>query len=153
MPSWRTAPASASPAIVLGACHCGRHNVTGKNLTAIFGNLLCDVRDLGEWGEAEGHIDMGKVRLTVEARKEEARRLIDAGMRRRKVAKALSISKSTIQRDVRGRVPKADESVPKGDAADEDGEPLAPDPRVIKALLWRAFVNHRIHPLAQLSDV
>ena len=93
-----------------------------KNLTAIFGNLLCDVKDLGDWGIAGGHIDAAKLRLTVDARRIEAKKLIDAGVSQRKAAKALGVSHSQIRRDTgRDTGTKGAKSGTKGPTLDAAG--------------------------------
>jgi hypothetical protein len=68
--------------------------------TKIIGNLLTDARDLVDWGIESGHTTPDKLRLTVEARREQATKLVESGMSQRQAAKALGVSKSALNRDV-----------------------------------------------------
>lgn len=70
------------------------------DLTKIAGRLIGDVRDLVDWGVGGGHIDEQQLRLTIEARREKAKELVDAGMSQRQAAKVLGIPKSTLHDDV-----------------------------------------------------
>ena len=68
--------------------------------TKIAGKLLGGVRDLVKWGIEEGHTTEEKLRLTVEARRETASKLIEGGMSQRQAAKALGVSHQTLGRDL-----------------------------------------------------
>jgi N6-adenosine-specific RNA methylase IME4 len=68
--------------------------------TKIAGKLLTDVRDLVDWGIEGGHTTAEQLRLTVEARRETAAKLIEAGMSQRQTAKALGVGLGTVQRDL-----------------------------------------------------
>jgi hypothetical protein len=46
----------------------------------IAGRLIGDVRDLVDWGVESGQIDEQQLRLTIEARREKAKELVDAGL-------------------------------------------------------------------------
>lgn len=70
------------------------------DLTKIAGRLIGDVRDLVDWGVEGGHIDEQQLRLTIQARRQKAKELTDAGMSQRQAAKALGVSHQTIMRDV-----------------------------------------------------
>jgi N6-adenosine-specific RNA methylase IME4 len=72
----------------------------GDLFTKIAGKILGDVRDLVEWGIDTGHTTADKLRLTITARREEAKRLTDTGMSQRKAAKALGVDPSTIRADL-----------------------------------------------------
>jgi N6-adenosine-specific RNA methylase IME4 len=71
-----------------------------KEFSKIAGGLLSNVRDLVDWGVEGGHTTHEQLRLTIEARRDKAKELTDAGLSRRDAAKALGVSKDTIQRDV-----------------------------------------------------
>jgi N6-adenosine-specific RNA methylase IME4 len=73
--------------------------------TKIAGRLLTGVRDLVDWGVAEGHTTEQKLRFTVAARRETAAKLIKAGMSQRQAAKVLGVKHTTIQRDLAHNVP------------------------------------------------
>jgi N6-adenosine-specific RNA methylase IME4 len=68
--------------------------------TKIAGKLLGDMRDLVDWGIEGGHTTHEKLRLTVTARREEAKKLVDAGMSQRQAAKALGVSHTQVQKDL-----------------------------------------------------
>lgn len=96
--------------------------------TKIAGHLLLDVRDLVDWGIDKGHTTADKLRLTITARREEAKRLVDSGMSQRQAAKALGVSREQVRRDVTPKVSKGDtKRVTKAEAlrepdADEAGQ-------------------------------
>jgi hypothetical protein len=73
--------------------------------------LLAATRDVCEWGEEKGLLDMEKVRLTVSARKEKAKELVDAGMSQRQAAKVLGVDHKTIQNDLANKSPQAGDKV------------------------------------------
>jgi predicted transcriptional regulator len=115
-----------------------------KNLTTIFGNLLCDVKELGDWGIAEGHLDITKLRLTVAARKEEAKRLVDGGMSKREAAKQLGVSHAQINKDLAGnKVSKNGNKVstePEAVLADSDDEGVLPDQSTVRQRYQRSLI-------------
>lgn len=74
--------------------------MTDDTFTKIAGKLLTNVRDLVDWGIDEGHTTAEKLRLTVEARRETAAKLIEGGLSQREAAKVLGVSQSTIRDDV-----------------------------------------------------
>jgi N6-adenosine-specific RNA methylase IME4 len=74
--------------------------MSDETFTKIAGKLLTGVRDLVDWGIEEGHTTQEKLRLTVQARRETAAKLIEAGMSQRAAAKALGVGKGTIHRDL-----------------------------------------------------
>jgi hypothetical protein len=57
-------------------------------------------RDLVDWGVEGGHTTPEQLRLTVEARREQATKMIESGLSQRQAAKALGVSQSTIRDDV-----------------------------------------------------
>jgi hypothetical protein len=73
--------------------------------TKIAGKLLTGVRDLVDWGIEEGHTTQEKLRLTVQARRETAARLIEGGMSQRQAAKALGVSHTQVQKDLATKLP------------------------------------------------
>ena len=77
-----------------------------EGFTKIAGKLLVGVKDLVDWGVAGGHTSYDQFRLTVEARKQKAAKLIENGMSQRTAAKVLGISHTQIYRDVAPKVPK-----------------------------------------------
>jgi N6-adenosine-specific RNA methylase IME4 len=71
-----------------------------EKLTKLTGNLIAAVS-----GQVRHLVDVGlvepdKLRLTIEARREKAKKLIDAGMSQRDVAAALRVNQSTVSRDL-----------------------------------------------------
>jgi len=68
--------------------------------TKIASKLLTNVRDLVGWGIETGNTTAEQLRLTIAARAETAKKLIDAGISQRQAAKALGVSHQTIMRDV-----------------------------------------------------
>jgi N6-adenosine-specific RNA methylase IME4 len=105
--------------------------MTDKVFTKIASNLLVNVRDLAEWGIDVGHTTPEMLRLTVAARKEEARKLTTpvseggAGLSQRQAAKMLGVPRSTLQYDLdenrpeSGRKPSTDSS-PIRDAKEDE---------------------------------
>lgn len=71
-----------------------------EKFTKIAGGLLLNVRDLVDWGIDKGHTTADRLRLTVAARRDEAKKLIASGVSQRKAAKALRVSQSTVRDDV-----------------------------------------------------
>jgi transposase len=77
------------------------------DFTKITTNLLLNVKDLADWGIAGGHTTADQLRLTVEARKVEAKRLVeDQGLSQRQAAKVLGVHHSTVQADLAEKPPK-----------------------------------------------
>src|SRR5215831_17419581 len=70
------------------------------NFTKIAGSLLLDVRELVNWGIAEGHTTPEQMRLTIAARAETAKKLIKSGLSQREAARLLGVGVATINRDV-----------------------------------------------------
>jgi len=75
--------------------------MSDDNFTKIAGNLLSNVRDLCDWGIEEGHTTPEQLRLTVEARREKAAKLVEGGMSQRQAAKALGVDEGTVRNDLR----------------------------------------------------
>jgi hypothetical protein len=78
-----------------------------KSFTTIASDLMVDVRDLVDWGIAGKHTDQKRLRLTVAARQQEAKKLIASGVSKRKVGKMLGVDKRTVGRDVGQNAPKS----------------------------------------------
>jgi transposase len=74
--------------------------MSDETFTKIAGKLLTDVRDLVGWGIEEGHTTEDQLRLTVQARRETAAKLVEGGMSQREAAKALGVSHQTLGRDL-----------------------------------------------------
>jgi transposase len=51
---------------------------------------------LVDWGVESGQIDEQQLRLTIEARREKARELVDSGLSQRQAAKVLGVDQKTI---------------------------------------------------------
>lgn len=68
--------------------------------TKIAGQLLTNVRDLVDWGIEGGHTTADQLRLTVEARRASAAKLVEAGLTQQQVAKELGVSQATISKDL-----------------------------------------------------
>jgi transcriptional regulator with XRE-family HTH domain len=68
-----------------------------------------------------GLVEPDKLRLKIEARKEKAKELIDAGMSQRQAAKALGVDERTVRRDMRP------------DAAENAAERRTPEPSLFQA--------------------
>lgn len=93
--------------------------------------LLPGVRDLAQWGIEQGHITPAQLRLTVEARREQAAKLIEGGMSQRKAAKALGVHHSTVQADLADNPPKAGgKSATKGKRRGSKRPPPRPEPEI-----------------------
>ncbi len=75
--------------------------MSDETFTKITGKLLTNVRDLVGWGIEGGHTTAEELRLTVEARREKAAKLVEGGMSQRQAAKALGVSQRSVGRDVR----------------------------------------------------
>ena len=74
--------------------------MSDEQFTKIASALLTGVRDLVGWGIDGGHTTTDKLRLTVEARRETALKLIEGGMSQRQAAKTLGVGLGTVQRDL-----------------------------------------------------
>jgi N6-adenosine-specific RNA methylase IME4 len=83
--------------------------------TKIAGKLLTGVRDLVDWGIEGGHTTADALRLTVEARRKTATKLIESGLSQRQAAKLLGVSAATINADVQ----KLNENVQKPTKAEK----------------------------------
>jgi predicted DNA-binding protein (UPF0251 family) len=70
--------------------------------TKKFARLLSAVGALGEDLHGQGIINLEKVRLTISARREEAKRLIKAGKSQREAAEELGVSRGQIAKDLNG---------------------------------------------------
>jgi N6-adenosine-specific RNA methylase IME4 len=79
-------------------------------LTTNYVKLISVVRDIGEDGCEQGAIDPARVRLTIAARKAEAKRLVKEGYSQREAAEALGVGVATVNRDLSHN---GTESVPK----------------------------------------
>jgi hypothetical protein len=79
--------------------------MSDEKFTSAAIKLLTATRDMCEWGEEKGLLDIEKVRLTVSARKEKAKELVDAGMSQRQAAKVLGVSHTAIQKDLATKLP------------------------------------------------
>jgi hypothetical protein len=74
--------------------------MSDETFTKITGKLLTGMSDLVDWGIEGGHTTPEQLRLTVEARREKATKLIEPGMSQREAARELGVSQSTIRDDV-----------------------------------------------------
>lgn len=90
---------------------------TDKEFTRILIGNISNAKELMDWGIARGHTTAEQLRLTIEARKEKAKELRDAGMSIRKIGKVLDTPKSTIADDLSEN---RTESVQKPDTKDEE---------------------------------
>src|SRR4030095_12458817 len=79
----------------------GDFEMSDDLFTKIAGKLLTNVRDLVDWGIEGGHTTAEKLRLTVQARRETATKLIQAGMSQPEGAKAVGVDEGTVRNDLR----------------------------------------------------
>ena len=63
-------------------------------LTKLTGRMIAAVSD------QVNHVDKDGLRLTIEARREKARQLLESGLSKRKAAKVVWISETQLRRDV-----------------------------------------------------
>jgi hypothetical protein len=79
-----------------------------EKLTKLTGNMIAamsaQVRHLVDVGLVEPH----KLRLTIEARRDKAKQLTDAGMSQQEIAATLGVNQSTISRDLMQDASKSD---------------------------------------------
>jgi N6-adenosine-specific RNA methylase IME4 len=75
--------------------------MSDERFTKITAGLLTKVRDLVDWGVAEGHTTPEQLRLTVSARAETAKKLIEAGLSQRQAASVLGCDQKTVSNDLR----------------------------------------------------
>lgn len=68
--------------------------------TKVATDLLVGVRDLVKWGMDTGNTTPEMMRLTVAARQEAAKKLVEGGMSQRQAAKVLGVGLGTVQRDL-----------------------------------------------------
>lgn len=72
-----------------------------EKFTKIAVKLGLTVRDLFEWGIETGHTTPEQLRLTIEARREKAAKLIEGGLSQRQAAKELGVAEGTVRNDLR----------------------------------------------------
>ena len=65
--------------------------------TKIAGKILTNVRDLVGWGIEGGHTTPEQLRLTVEARRELAAKLVGEGLSQHQTAKVLGVNQANDQ--------------------------------------------------------
>ena len=82
-----------------------------RDFTKIATQAILNAKALCEWGIQGGHTSADQLRFTIEARKEKARELVDAGMSQRQAAKVLGVNHKTIQNDLARESPKSGEKV------------------------------------------
>jgi len=82
--------------------------MSDQKFTKIAGGLLVNIRDLVDWGIEGGHTSADQLRLTVAARRDQAAKLIEAGVSQRQAAKILGVKRTTLQRDVAHNGPGSD---------------------------------------------
>jgi phage N-6-adenine-methyltransferase len=75
--------------------------MTDREFTRLLGNQLLNAKGYYDYGLKKGLVTPDALRLTIAKRRETARALVNGGMSRRKVAKALGVGEATIRRDVR----------------------------------------------------
>ena len=88
-------------------------------LTKLTGDVLVAVSEQVRHLIGKGLIEPEKLQLTIEARRERAKELVDAGMSRREAAKVLGVSHTTVQNDLADSLPKTGKEV----ASEPDAEP------------------------------
>jgi N6-adenosine-specific RNA methylase IME4 len=96
--------------------------MSDERFTKIAAGLLTKVRNLVDWGIEEGHTTPEQLRLTVEARREKAKELTDAGLSQRETAKALGVSQSTVRDDLSRNRSENDEKPLKQSKAERRAE-------------------------------
>jgi N6-adenosine-specific RNA methylase IME4 len=108
--------------------------MTDENFTRIASSLLTDVRDLVGWGIDGGHTTADRLRLTIEARREEAQKLVESGLSQGDAAKVLGVNQATISRDLK-RSSMQDASSDDAECIEKESKEEAPRPvaRVTKA--------------------
>jgi N6-adenosine-specific RNA methylase IME4 len=79
----------------------GDIEMSDERFTKIASGLLVGVRNLVDWGIEEGHTTADKLRLTIQARRETATKLIEAGLSQRQAAKVLGVDEGTVRNDLR----------------------------------------------------
>jgi N6-adenosine-specific RNA methylase IME4 len=75
-------------------------------LTKLTGSVIAAVSAQVRHLVEVGLVEADKLRLTIEARREKAKELIEGGLSQRKVAEALGVTHTTIQRDLEHNVPE-----------------------------------------------
>jgi transposase len=85
--------------------------MTDKDITQAAAGLLVGVQKMITTLGDKHLVDPTELRLTVTARAKQAKALIDGGMSQRQAAKALGVSKRTIQNDVDTKYPKSGQKV------------------------------------------
>lgn len=70
--------------------------------TKLLGNQLLNAKGFYDYGIERGLMTPEALRLTVEKRQERSKALIQSGMSQRQAAKALGVSRGTIERDIGG---------------------------------------------------
>lgn len=78
-----------------------------EKLTKLTGDVLAAVSAQVRHLVGAGLVDAEKLRLTVEARREKAKGLVDGGMSHREAAEALGVTHTTIRRDLEQNVPES----------------------------------------------
>lgn len=125
-----------------------------KDFTGIYRGLIIGMKDLGQWGSDEGHLDVSKLQLTIGARREEAKRLVDGGMSERAAAKVLGVERSTIQRDLGKKKQHGANSSKNGansSTATEEEDPDLPDQKILRARYQRALLSDALGAIAEMT--
>lgn len=85
--------------------------MTDNRFTKIATTALLNAKALCEWGIDEGHTSADELRFTIDARKKKAKELVNSGMSKRQVAKALGVAEGTIRKDLRKKYAKSAQKV------------------------------------------
>jgi hypothetical protein len=82
--------------------------MSDEKLTMLTGAVIAAVSAQVRHLTDEGLVDSEKLRLTIEARREKAKALVEGGMSQRQAAEELRVAHTTIQRDLAHNVPETD---------------------------------------------
>ena len=93
--------------------------MTGEKFTKAAIKLVEATFAVCKWGEEGGHLDVDKMRLTIGARKEKAKELVNGGLSLRQAAKVLGVNKRTIARDVGQNAPQSGAQSPRQEKDEE----------------------------------
>jgi N6-adenosine-specific RNA methylase IME4 len=96
-----------------------RATASDQKLTKLTGNMIAAVSAQVRHLVDEGLVDPEKLRLTIEARREKVKKLVDGGLSQRQAAKAIGVNVSTVSRDL-SVLQNATESVAQCNTTDRD---------------------------------
>jgi hypothetical protein len=102
-------------------------------------DLLNATRAIIERDIGLGHVTRDRLRFTIEARKEEVKKLADTGMSQRDIAKAVGVSHTQVQNDLATKLPKTGNKVATPERLTNKNFPSPPSERQVQPFEVNSF--------------